>query len=125
MAMPIAERALSADDGQTVTVEIYAPEPDPASSFGDWRCPFRLRGALDIDDAGHGVDSLQALLNATQGARKYLDGSGLVLTWAGGEPGVLGIPRVVPEMFGRAFAQDIEGEIDRRVTALGPASRPS
>jgi hypothetical protein len=43
-----------------------------------------------------------------------------VLNWAGGEPGDHGVSRVVPGFFGRAFARDIEDEIDRRIAAHRP-----
>lgn len=120
----IAERAITTDDGRAVTVEIHAPEPDPASPHGDWRCAFRLTGALDADDYGHGLDGLSALVNAIQGVSKYLDDSGLVLNWVGGEPGDHGVPRIIPQSFGRAFARDIEDEIDRRIAALTPPGTP-
>ena len=121
---PIAERLLTTEDGRTVTIALYAPEPDPASPHGDWRCAFRLTGTLDADAYGHGLDGLSALVNAIQGVRYYLDASGLVLTWAGGEPGDHGVPRVVPQFFGRAFAKDIEDEIDRRIAAHKPPGAP-
>ena len=121
---PIAERVLTTDDGRAVTVVIYAPEPDPASQHGDWRCAFRLTGALDADAYGHGLDALSALESSIQGARKYLDDSGLSLTWAGGEPGDHGIPSIVPQFFGRAFAKDIEDEIARRIAAHKPPWAP-
>jgi hypothetical protein len=120
---PIAERLLTTD-GRAVTIAIYAPEPDPASPHGDWRCEFRLTGALDADAYGHGLDSLQALGNAIQGVRMYLDDSGLSLTWDGLEPGDHGVPRIVPQFFGRAFAKDIEDEIERRIAAHKPPRAP-
>ena len=116
----VATRATQTDDGRAVTVEIHAPEPDPDSSHGDWRCPFRLHGALDVTGAGYGVDALQALIHATQAARKAIDDSGLSLTWMGGEAGDHGIPAIVPQMFGRAFARSIEEEIERRLAAHRP-----
>ena len=119
----IAERMLATDDGRAVTVEIHAPEPDPDPT-GDWRCAFRLTGALDANAYGHGLDSLSALINAIQGVRKYLDDSGLSLTWVGDEPGDHGVPRVVPQFLGRQFARDIEDEIDRRIAAIKPPGAP-
>jgi hypothetical protein len=120
-ARVIAERVLSVDGepGRIVAVTIYAPEPD-RDTGADWRCEFRAQGVLDARDTAHGVDALQALLNAIQGVRKALDDSGLSLTWAGGEPGDHGVPRIVPMFLGRAFARDIEDEIDRRLGAHKP-----
>jgi hypothetical protein len=120
---PIAERVLTTDDGRTVTVEIYAPERDPDPT-GDWRCQFRISGAVEADAYGHGLDSLSALLNAIPGVRRYLDDSGLSLTWVGDEPGDHGVPRVVPQFLGRAFAKDIEDEIDQRIAAIRPPGAP-
>lgn len=121
--MPIAKRDLT-NDGRRVTVEIYAPEPDPANPERDWRCRFHLTGAVEKDTYGRSLDSLGALENAIAGVRHYLDESGLVLTWAGGEPGDHGVPRFVPQFFGRAFAREIEDEIDRRIAAHKPPWAP-
>jgi hypothetical protein len=78
---------------------------------------------LDARDGAHGADALQALINAIQGVRKALDDSSLALTWVGGEPGDHGVPRIVPMFFGRAFARDIEDEIDWRFAAHKPPVR--
>jgi hypothetical protein len=123
--MVIADRVLSVDGepGRIVTVTIYAPEPDHDSGT-DWRCELRVQGALDARDTAHGVDALQALINAIQGVRSALDDSGLSLTWAGGERGDHGVPRIVPMLFGRAFARDVEDEIDRRLAAHEPPEAP-
>jgi hypothetical protein len=117
--IPIAERVLTADDGRSVTVAIHVPEPDPDPT-GDWRCEVRVQGAVNDQHWVHGLDGMSALENAFQFIRKTLDDSGLVLSWAGGEPGDHGVSRVVPGFLGRAFARDIEEEIDRRMAALGP-----
>ena len=122
---PIAERVLTVDGdpGRTVIITIYTPtlESQPTTH---WRCEFELRGAVNETEHGSGVDALQALVNAFQGVRKYLDDSGLSLTWAGGEPGDHGVPRIVPQFFGRDFARDIEDEIDRRLAAHKPPGAP-
>lgn len=67
---------------------------------------------------------MSALVNAIQGVRKYLDDSGLSLTWDGLEPRDHGVPRIVPQFFGHAFAKDIEDEIDRRLAAHKPPGAP-
>lgn len=117
---PIATHDLHTDDGRTVTVEIYAPEPDPESPQGNWRCRFRLTGALDVDQYGHCLGSFGAVVNAIQGVRKYIDDSGLVLTWNGDEPGKHWVPYTVPQFFDLAFEREIIDEIERRLAALGP-----
>lgn len=119
----IAERTLTTDDGRAVTIEIYAPTME-SQPIPHWRCEFEVRGAIDQTEHGSGLDSFQAIVNALQGVRKYLDDSGLSLTWAGGEPGDHGVPRIVPQFFGREFAKDIEAEIDRRVAAHRPPGAP-
>jgi hypothetical protein len=121
---PIAERQLTTEDGRAVTIQIYPPTPETDPS-PHWRCEFEIRGAIDEIEHGSGLDSFQALVNAIQGVRKYLDDSGLSLTWAGGEPGDHGVPCVVPQFFGRAFAKDIEDEIDRRLASHRPPGRGS
>lgn len=120
-AKVIADRVLSVDGepGRIVAVTIYEPEPDREAGDG-WVCEFRVQGALNERDRAHGVDSLQALVNAVQGVWKTLDNSGLSLTWAGGEPGDHGIPRIVPQFLGRDFAEAMEAEIDLRVGARKP-----
>jgi hypothetical protein len=51
--MVIADRVLTADGdpGRTVIVKIYEPEPDRESGT-DWRCDFRLQGALTVQEHG-------------------------------------------------------------------------
>ncbi len=97
-ARAIAERVLSVDGepGRIITVTIYEPEPDREAGEG-WLCELRIQGALRQRDRAHGLDALQALSNAIQSARRFLDDSGLSLTWAGGEPGDHGVPRIVPQ----------------------------
>ena len=118
---PIAKRRLSVDGdpGRTVMITIYVPRLDPDPAL-DWRCDFEIRGAVDESEHGNGIDSLQALVNAIQGVRKYLDDSGLVLTWNGAEPGQHWVPYTVPQFFDLAFEREIIEEIDRRIAALGP-----
>lgn len=122
---PIAERRLSivGDPGKTVIVRIGTPAPDPR---GDWICPVHIEGIDEsLQQCGRGIDSMQALINAFEAARHALDGSGLSLTWEGGEPGDHGFPRVVPYAFGRAFASTIEAHIDKELENLAQPPAPS
>jgi hypothetical protein len=90
----------------------------------DWRCPFSVDGIDEpCDQVAYGLDGLQALLLAIEGARAVLDKSGLTLTWHGGEPGDVGIPRMVPPSLGASFARRIETYIDRQVRAFAKAAK--
>lgn len=104
------------DPGRIVIVSIGAPRLDPDPT-GDWMCLFSVDATQAV---AHGVDALQALLNAIEGARVALDASGLSpsLVWAGGEPGLTGLPRTVPFFFGRAFAEKLERYIDQELEAF-------
>ena len=83
----------------------------------EWVCRFQIKGP------GHrrvyrafGVDALQALLNAVEGARVTLEKTVLQLPWL--EEGDPGIPRSVPVFFGRKFAERINRLIDREVKSF-------
>ena len=110
------ERVLVDEDGNGFTIAIDQPylDPDPT---GDWICTYRVGTATGH---AHGVDGLQALLNAVEGAR--LDAAKLPrpVTWAAARraAGDVGIPRTVPDFFGRAFARKIERFIDHEVEAF-------
>jgi hypothetical protein len=53
--------AISTEGEQlTLKIAINAPEPDPKSACGDWRCKVKLAGLSDKTFI-YGVDSLQAL----------------------------------------------------------------
>lgn len=113
MNIEVAERRFTVVDrpGETVTVTIGKPEIHPTEPE-EWVCPFRVG---DHVSAGRGVDGLQALIHAIQGARSYLDASGLSpsLVWTLDEPGNTGIPQMVPYNLGREFAERIERLIER------------
>jgi hypothetical protein len=117
----ITRRWTVADDpARPITATIHRPRPDPR---GDWECTFVVDGADGSHVASaHGIDGLQALLNALDGVRSALDASGLALSWEGGEPGDHGIPRMVPAFYGRAFAEEIERYIDERIRAFTEAA---
>ena len=119
---PVIERRLSVADepDRAVIVTIGKPHPDPD---GDWACTFRVDGiAGSRGTDAHGIDGLQALLNAIEGARVALSASGMSLSWEGGEPGDTGIPRTVPMFYGRSFAEGIERYIDQQVHAFAKAA---
>ena len=52
--------AVRDEDGLKITVSVFAPEPDPESGHGDYRCRIEMAG-LSGSVYSHGIDSLQAL----------------------------------------------------------------
>jgi hypothetical protein len=112
----IVERVFVDESGNSVTIAIDQPHPDPDPT-GDWICTYRVGEAAGH---AHGVDGLQALLLAVEGAR--LDAAKLSRpwTWLGVRraAGDVGIPRTVPDYFGRAFARKIERFIDQEIEAF-------
>ncbi|WP_437965775.1 hypothetical protein WMF04_40035 [Sorangium sp. So ce260] len=64
----------------------------PRKPQGDWRCAVLIVGIDEgIFHVQEGVDALQVLQLAQGFAKRTLEASGLSLTWAGGEPGDLGL----------------------------------
>ncbi len=59
--------------GQSVpfVLSLYAPEPDPLSEQGDYRCKVEIQG-IPFGKYAHGVDSLQALCLAVETLRLTL-----------------------------------------------------
>lgn len=115
---PIAERRLSVvgEPGRMVTVTIGKPMLKPS---GDWACPVDIQGLHEaVRDSAYGVDAVQALQLALEGARQTLKKSGLAVTWCDGEPGETGLPIVVPYIFGRAFDERMEQLIDEEIQTL-------
>jgi len=115
--MTIAMRTLidSQDPDTAVTVSI----DNPIQVGDDWACTFRIDG-MGIEEQAHGVDSLQALLLAVEGARRALQQSGRTLTWTiGGQPagetGDTGLPRQVPTIVDLAERDRIDHMIDDAV----------
>jgi len=119
----IAERqlAVEGEPGKSVVLSIGKPRPDPR---GDWVCPVQVQGVSESQQLnGYGVDAVQALMNALEAARYIFDQSDLTLTWPGGEPGDVGIPRLIPASFGLAFARNIEAYVDREVENFAKAAQ--
>lgn len=111
-------RRLTADDdpSRVVIVMINTPYPD---RDGDWMCQYVVDARPFV---AYGLDALQALLNAIDGARVKIEALGLKLSWVGGEPGDHGIPQTVPSYFGRAFAETIERFIEQQIRAFVAAA---
>jgi hypothetical protein len=82
----------------------------------EWECPFHISNAGMPGVAfGHGIDALQALVQAIDGCRVFLERSGTTFRWEGGENGDTGVPRFVPAMFGAEFANHVGRMIDKEV----------
>ena len=82
-----------------------------------WRCAFQLSGPVPTEpEHAHGIDAMQALVNALAGLNRLVKGSGRALTWLGGDPGDSGLYRQVPTHLGSQFACQIEALIDQAVT---------
>lgn len=95
-----------------VTVSFEAPRQRPQ---GRWECRFLIRGVGTAQVRRvEGVDSLQALLLAIEGARVTLDATGR-FTWLEIDPEKAGsaIPRYIPTHQGPRFEARINLAIER------------
>jgi hypothetical protein len=95
----IARRQLrEADTQKLIEILVYQPVEDPDSEHGDWICRIEIvrGGTLLPPAAGHGVDSLQALINGIDGVRHALKDFSRNLIWLSG-PGEVGFPLMVQE----------------------------
>ena len=92
----VARRLLQAPGRKTVEVIIHQPEL-VTKKPEEWSCIVDIRGSAEITEpiVGHGVDSLQSLLNALQAARSALRRD-RTLTWLG-SPREIGFPLMVSE----------------------------
>jgi hypothetical protein len=68
-----------------------------------------------------GIDSMQALQLAMQALRKALLPHAKRLRWAGSQPGGVGFPMAIPEIFGVKFSQQLEGIVQRETNRYGQA----
>ena len=110
----IASRELNELGGsmRDVTVSFEAPRQRPR---GHWECRFLIRGLGTVQVRRvEGVDSLQALLLAVEGARVTLDATGR-FTWLETDPEKAGsgIPRYIPTHQGPRFEARINLAIER------------
>ncbi len=106
----IASRVLTEKSARDhkITVVIGAPRRVEADH---WLCPYLIEGIVDSGiQYVPGVDALQSLLLALQGARLNLEQTGRSFIWFGDDHG---IPRQVPTDYGRTFEQRVEKAIER------------
>ena len=110
----IANRELNEiGSGRKIVVLIGTPRRHPK---GDWECCFSIEGLGKPDvQRGGGVDSLQALLNAVEGARASLDKTGKRFSWLESDPerSGSGMPRYVPTHLGPLTESRINIAIER------------
>lgn len=118
----IAERTLTVGGqrGSSARIRIGKPRKDRAT--GDYFCPYTLEGLGDrkVHEAW-GVDSIQALQNALQAIRLELTPHASTLSWAGGEDGWLGFPKMIPDLFGPTFSLRLEKLVDRETDRFARA----
>lgn len=90
----------------------------------EWKCPFHITniGMHEIQFA-HGIDALQSLIQAIEGSRVFLEKSGITLSWAGGEEGETGLPRYVPTIYGKEFADHLHKLIDCEIEKFARSAR--
>jgi hypothetical protein len=67
---------------------------------------------------GHGIDSIQALVNALEGIRSRIQRSGKKWTWEGAEPGDSGFSRMLPSLFGLDFYNRLERILEREMAVF-------
>lgn len=122
IANPIAERRLAVvgEPDRELVIVVGKPRLD-SDPTGDWICPYVVEGLPQARCGyAHGTDSLQALQMAFQAAKAAISEAGLVCTFAGSEPGDIGIPRTIPTFggAGRDFAPRVERYLDRELKRL-------
>ena len=121
----VATRTFRTKTGHEVVASIYQPQMLRAE---EWACEFRLSGPdTEVVDRARGVDSMQALALCLQGIRKHLEPDAETLTWLDGEPGELGLPRPIPDSFGRTVERQlttlVDGELARLVRLRPPRNQ--
>ncbi len=90
----------------------------------EWQCTFRISGLpVELTETIAGADSVEAILLALQGLRFYLEKSHLMLTMQDGEPGILGIPRLIPDSFGLQVEHHLIQHVNDEVSRLVEAKR--
>ncbi|MFY0562324.1 DUF6968 family protein [Archangium lansingense] len=110
----IAERTLTTMGQSESSARIRIGKPRKDRATGDYFCPYTLEGLGDrkVHEAW-GMDSIQALQNALQAIRLELTPHANNLSWAGGQDGWLGFPKVIPDLFGPTFTLRLEKLVDR------------
>lgn len=121
LGVVIAVRQLHGEGRRPKVVTVKLGKPRRSKEI-DWECPFSITGlGIRGIQYGRGVDAVQALSMALEGARVLLERSGARLSWSAGQPGDTGFYRFVPKFFGPKFSKRLERIIDREVERFGRA----
>ncbi|WNG62379.1 hypothetical protein F0U59_52550 [Archangium gephyra] len=118
----IAERTLTVDGQGNSSVWIRIGKPRKNRTTGDYFCPYTFEGLGDREvREAWGMDSIQALQNTLQAIRLELAPHADKLSWAGGQEGWLGFPKVIPDIFGPVFALRLEKMVERETDRFARA----
>src|SRR3712207_1676313 len=118
----IAERTLTVVGQGDSSARIRIGKPRKDRTTGDYFCPYTLEGLGDQKASeAWGMDSMQALQNALQGIRLALTPHANTLSWAGGQEGWLGFPKVIPDLFGPTFTLRLEKLVERETDRFARA----
>lgn len=111
----VATRRLWLEESEERTAVVKIGKPRKMKG-GDWECPFQISGlGMRKIEYGHGVDAMQALVQAIEGIRVRLEQAGMPLTWEGGESGSTGFTRFVPSFYGHQFSKRLERLIEKEI----------
>ena len=111
----IASRVLNEVGGSFREISVSFEEPRQQSG-GDWVCRFLIKGLGRLQThRAWGVDSLQALLLAVDGARVTLENTLSRFSWVESDPDKAGsgIPRYIPTEFGPRLEARVNVAIER------------
>jgi hypothetical protein len=112
----VATRRFRSASGSDVIVTVYQPHLIQSEQ---WKCGFTILGLPEaLEDSSYGVDSLQAVEMAFQGIRVHLERSGETLTWLDGEPGYLGIARIIPDSHGTRIERHLTKLVEEELARL-------
>lgn len=120
----IAERRLHPRDAPRRTVVVSLGKPRKTKGHDDWECPFRIAGAgIRRLEHGYGIDAFQALMNALEGIRHYLDTSGMRLAWTGFFDDQTGFQRFIPMLPDVRVTRRMERLVEREGVRWGKAMK--
>lgn len=117
----IAKRRIVPEStGGSFVITIHMPIQTHVNEDAEWQCSVSLCGEGRRDEAvGHGIDSLQALVDSLSAIRYLLAKTGEGWSWAGSViPGYAGVPLVVPDSFGPKFSDFVENTINEKLAWL-------
>jgi len=119
----IGERRLTTRTARPKPVTVTLGKPRLPRGERDWECPFRISGGgIRVLEYGYGVDAIQAVVNALQGIRTFLDKSGKSFDWHGTRMDDGGFQRLIPwygdSRFTRRLEKLVDSELRREVASL-------